>query len=106
MPEGIREASGATDSSTRGAWPSHLTRGLETEASSDVDQLRQRARAHLAHHPPAMGFHGDLADTELAAHLLVELAGHHESHHFLFAATERSVTATEQLQSGCFVQRD
>jgi hypothetical protein len=59
---------------------------------------QQRSRAHLAHHPPSMGLHGDFADTELTADLLVHLPSNHQRHHFPFATANRLVAITECLQ--------
>src|SRR5688572_27365034 len=77
---------------------SAFARGRNAEAIGHVHELRQRFRPHLAHHPSAMRFHGDLADAELAAHLLVQLATNDERHHFLFARTESAVPVAQSLQ--------
>src|SRR5271168_4432285 len=49
----------------------------DAEACGHVDQIGERGGLHLPHHLAAVRLHGDLADAELAAHLLVHQAGGH-----------------------------
>src|ERR1700722_9474191 len=54
------------------------------------DEIRQGSCAHFAHRRAAVDFHGDLADAEIAGHLLVHLAGCYQLHDLQFPGRERS----------------
>src|SRR6516225_10158442 len=51
-------------------------------------QFGERAGFHRSHDVPAVYLHRELADTQLAAHLLVQKAGHHQRHDFPLATSE------------------
>src|SRR5271170_1590090 len=53
-----------------------------------IYQLDERAGLHLSHHLAAVCFHRDLADTELATDLLIQLAGDHQIHDLSLASGE------------------
>lgn len=57
----------------------------DAERVGHPDEVGQRARAHLLHHPAPMNLHGDLAESERPGDLLVHKPVAHESHHFLLA---------------------
>jgi hypothetical protein len=47
----------------------------DVERCCGSDQVCQRIDLHLAHYPASVGFHRDLADTELECNLFVQQAG-------------------------------
>src|SRR3982751_2358185 len=79
---------------------SRWRRTNDAELRSHVHQLGQRSRLHLSHRAAAMCLDRDLADVELAAHLLVEQPGNDKRHDLSFTATEAGVPITERSQFG------
>src|SRR5262245_50498620 len=68
------------------------------ECRCGSDQVCQRTDLHLAHHPASVGFHCDLADTELECDLFVQQAGHDQRHDLAFAWCERCVKIAKRMQ--------
>ena len=77
----------------------------QLESCGHPHEIGQRIGFHLPHHLTALGFHGNLARAELAADLLVQQAGHHETHHLALTRRERLVAAAERLQFHVVVPR-
>src|SRR6185369_14416666 len=60
----------------------------ELESRRHGHEFRERVGLHLAHHVASVGLHRDLADTELAADLLVQEARDYERHDLPFTTAE------------------
>src|SRR5262249_17871236 len=68
----------------RRRWEASAFRGRrEAQFRRHVDEVGERGRFHLPHHPSAMCLDDDLADAELVADLLVEPAGNDQAHDLL-----------------------
>src|SRR6187402_2378348 len=63
-------------------------------------EIGEGSRLHLSHHAPAVRLHGDLADSELHAHLLVGEARDDEIHDFSFAFAQCCAPPLEQAKFG------
>jgi hypothetical protein len=61
-------------------------------------QVCQRIRCHLPHHLTAMSLDGDLADVQLAPHLLVQQTRDHKCHHLALTWREGIIAAPKRLQ--------
>src|SRR5580698_6383137 len=71
-----------------------------------LHEIGKRPSPHLAHHPASMPLDRDLADPELAADLLVQLAGNDQVHHLPLTAAECFITVTQRACLGFGVKRD
>jgi hypothetical protein len=58
------------------------------KSSGHPDKFSEGISAHLAHHLATVRLHGDLADSQLAAHLFVQTAGYDASHYLSLATTQ------------------
>ncbi len=72
----------------------------DSEPRRHVDQVRERASLHFTHHLASVCLHGDLADTELEADLLVQQTGDHQCHDLLLPAAEGCVTIPQLMDLG------
>ena len=62
---------------------------------SHFHETGKRLGPHFSHDLTSMRLHRDLADPELAADLLIQQTGDHQSHDLLFAVTEGPVTVSQ-----------
>src|SRR4029077_1959474 len=67
----------------------------ELEPRGHRDEARKRIRLHLAHQLTTVGFHGDLADSELRSDLLVQQSRDDQGHHFAFAGGQRFIASPQ-----------
>src|SRR5256885_1779040 len=63
----------------------------QAKSSCHHDQVGQGPRLHLSHDPTAMSLHGDFADAQFEADLLVQEPRDDQRHDLLLAAAERLV---------------
>src|SRR5207342_2214262 len=70
----------------------------ELQVARHANQVRERARAHLAHGLSAMDLDGDLAQFEHTSHLLVHLACGDEGHDLALARSQRCKTFSDLVR--------
>src|SRR5580658_6003610 len=88
----------------RGILGQWLTLGADSYCH--LHEIGKGPSPHLTHHPASMRLDGDLADPELAADLLVQLAGNDQIHHLPLAIAECFITVTKRACLGFRAKRD
>src|ERR1700754_3982985 len=107
------EVDGPRAFSSREPVPASLENALagDAELGGNVDEIRQRARIHLAHDAASMRLDRDLADAERTADLFVQSPGNDQGENFTLAATEGIVAVSQRPQicrsrQGCLAALD
>src|ERR1700733_10506 len=97
LAQGTFQLNTGSSSGTSGHRSNYCGSSRKAELRGHLNQIGDGIGLHLFHDLASVRLHGNLADAQFAADLLVWPAGGYQCHHLAFATGERRVAALESL---------